>query len=142
MNLEMTNEKLEAELEVTKQQLRAALSGPVTERGDSKTSKASVVTRSATCFYAFAITLCVSFRNNWKEIGYSSHLVGSDGALIRSVIPAGRTWSSGEFPICSILCSDLYLQCSCIGNRMFRNVEIMQQATRNGCLAHLNKTVG
>lgn len=58
-NLEVTNEKLEAELEETKQQLRAALSGPITERGDSKTSKASVVTRSAIRFYAFAIILSV-----------------------------------------------------------------------------------
>ncbi|KAM4572985.1 centrosomal protein of 290 kDa isoform 2-T2 [Odontesthes bonariensis] len=45
MSLEVTNEKLEAELEETKQRLLAALSRPVTEGGDSKASKASVVTR-------------------------------------------------------------------------------------------------
>ncbi|XP_028285706.1 centrosomal protein of 290 kDa [Parambassis ranga] len=44
-NLEVTNEKLEAELEDTKQRLRTALSRPITEGTDSKTWKASVVTR-------------------------------------------------------------------------------------------------
>ncbi|XP_036961834.1 centrosomal protein of 290 kDa isoform X2 [Acanthopagrus latus] len=44
-SLEVTNEKLEAELEETKQRLRAALSRPITEGADSKTWKASVVTR-------------------------------------------------------------------------------------------------
>ncbi|XP_071313277.1 centrosomal protein of 290 kDa isoform X2 [Trachinotus anak] len=43
--LEVNNEKLEAELEETKQRLRAALSTPITEGADSKTLKASVVTR-------------------------------------------------------------------------------------------------
>jgi len=47
MSLEVTNEKLEAELEETKQRLLAALSRPVTEGAYSKASKASVVTRSA-----------------------------------------------------------------------------------------------
>uniref|UniRef100_A0A8C4NU03 Centrosomal protein 290 n=1 Tax=Dicentrarchus labrax TaxID=13489 RepID=A0A8C4NU03_DICLA len=46
-SLEVTNEKLEAELEETKHRLRAALSRPITERADSKAWKASVVTRSA-----------------------------------------------------------------------------------------------
>ena len=45
-SLEVTNEKLEAELEETKLRLRAALSKPLTEGADSKTWKASVVTRS------------------------------------------------------------------------------------------------
>ncbi|KAM8750943.1 centrosomal protein of 290 kDa isoform 7-T7 [Acanthopagrus schlegelii] len=44
-SLEVSNEKLEAELEETKQRLRAALSRPITEGADSKTWKASVVTR-------------------------------------------------------------------------------------------------
>ncbi|XP_008289537.1 centrosomal protein of 290 kDa [Stegastes partitus] len=44
-NLEANNEKLEAELEETKQRLRTALSRPITEGADSKTWKASVVTR-------------------------------------------------------------------------------------------------
>ncbi|XP_034443047.1 centrosomal protein of 290 kDa isoform X2 [Hippoglossus hippoglossus] len=44
-SLEVNNEKLEAELEETKQRLRAALSKPVTEGADAKTWKASVVTR-------------------------------------------------------------------------------------------------
>nr|XP_046251134.1 centrosomal protein of 290 kDa isoform X2 [Scatophagus argus] len=44
-SLEVTNEKLEAELEETKHRLRAALSRPVTEGADSKTWKASVLTR-------------------------------------------------------------------------------------------------
>ncbi|XP_017293933.1 centrosomal protein of 290 kDa isoform X10 [Kryptolebias marmoratus] len=44
-SLEVTNEKLEAELEETRQKLRAALSKPITEGKDSKTWKASVVTR-------------------------------------------------------------------------------------------------
>ncbi|XP_063768066.1 centrosomal protein of 290 kDa isoform X3 [Eleginops maclovinus] len=44
-SLEVTNEKLEAELEDTKQRLRAALSKPITEGADSKTWKATVVTR-------------------------------------------------------------------------------------------------
>ncbi|KAM9753909.1 centrosomal protein of 290 kDa isoform 3-T3 [Menidia menidia] len=44
-SLEVTNEKLEAELEETKQRLLAALSRPVTEGTDSKAGKASVVTR-------------------------------------------------------------------------------------------------
>ncbi|KAM9376220.1 centrosomal protein of 290 kDa [Pholidichthys leucotaenia] len=44
-NLEVTNEKLEAELEETKQRLLAALSKPFTEGGEGKTWKASVVTR-------------------------------------------------------------------------------------------------
>ncbi|XP_029379643.1 centrosomal protein of 290 kDa isoform X1 [Echeneis naucrates] len=43
--LEVNNEKLEAELEETKQRLRAALSKPVTDGADSKTWKGSVVTR-------------------------------------------------------------------------------------------------
>ncbi|XP_034734111.1 centrosomal protein of 290 kDa isoform X3 [Etheostoma cragini] len=43
--LEATNEKLEAELEETKQRLRAALSKAIPEGADSKTWKASVVTR-------------------------------------------------------------------------------------------------
>lgn len=45
--LEVTNEKLEAELEDTKQRLRDALSRPITEGVDTKTMKSSVVTRSA-----------------------------------------------------------------------------------------------
>ncbi|XP_039988956.1 centrosomal protein of 290 kDa isoform X2 [Xiphias gladius] len=44
-SLEVNNEKLEAELEETKQRLRAALSRPITEGADSKTWKATVVTR-------------------------------------------------------------------------------------------------
>ncbi|CAJ1056113.1 centrosomal protein of 290 kDa isoform X1 [Xyrichtys novacula] len=44
-SVEVTNEKLEAELEETKQRLRAALSKPIAEGADSKTWKASVVTR-------------------------------------------------------------------------------------------------
>ncbi|XP_070686542.1 centrosomal protein of 290 kDa [Pempheris klunzingeri] len=44
-SLEVTNEKLEAELEETKQRLRAALSKPIAEGADSKAWKASVVTR-------------------------------------------------------------------------------------------------
>ncbi|XP_041651397.1 centrosomal protein of 290 kDa isoform X2 [Cheilinus undulatus] len=44
-SVEVANEKLEAELEETKQRLRAALSKPITEGADSKTWKASVVTR-------------------------------------------------------------------------------------------------
>ncbi|XP_076589772.1 centrosomal protein of 290 kDa isoform X9 [Chaetodon auriga] len=44
-NLEVTNEKLEAELEETKRRLRAALSRPITEGADSKAWKASVLTR-------------------------------------------------------------------------------------------------
>lgn len=47
MTLEFTNEKLEAELEETRQKLRVALSKPITEGTDGKTGKASVVTRSA-----------------------------------------------------------------------------------------------
>uniref|UniRef100_A0A8C9ZS64 Centrosomal protein 290 n=1 Tax=Sander lucioperca TaxID=283035 RepID=A0A8C9ZS64_SANLU len=43
--LEATNEKLEAELEETKLRLRAALSKAIPEGADSKTWKASVVTR-------------------------------------------------------------------------------------------------
>ncbi|XP_068560642.1 centrosomal protein of 290 kDa isoform X2 [Cebidichthys violaceus] len=44
-SLEVTNEKLEADLEETKQRLQAALSKPITEGVNSKTWKASVVTR-------------------------------------------------------------------------------------------------
>ncbi|KAM3609329.1 uncharacterized protein V6R79_013026 [Siganus canaliculatus] len=44
-SLEVTNEKLEAELEETKDRLRAALSKPLIEGADSKTWKATVVTR-------------------------------------------------------------------------------------------------
>uniref|UniRef100_A0A7N6F7P7 Centrosomal protein of 290kDa coiled-coil region domain-containing protein n=1 Tax=Anabas testudineus TaxID=64144 RepID=A0A7N6F7P7_ANATE len=44
-SLEVNNEKLEAELEETKQRLRAALSKSIPEGADSKTWKASVVTR-------------------------------------------------------------------------------------------------
>ncbi|XP_060891969.1 centrosomal protein of 290 kDa isoform X2 [Labrus mixtus] len=44
-SVEVTNEKLESELEETKQRLRAALSRPILEGADSKTWKASVVTR-------------------------------------------------------------------------------------------------
>ncbi|XP_035801030.2 centrosomal protein of 290 kDa isoform X8 [Amphiprion ocellaris] len=44
-NLEANNEKLEAELEETKQRLQAALSRAIPEGADSKTWKASVVTR-------------------------------------------------------------------------------------------------
>ena len=59
-SLEVNNEKLEAELEETKQRLRAALSKPVTEGADTKTWKASVVTRSANC------SLCRPFESNSK----------------------------------------------------------------------------
>lgn len=48
-SLEVTNGKLEAELEETKRRLLAALSKPATEGADGKTWKASVVTRSAVC---------------------------------------------------------------------------------------------
>ncbi|KAF3855243.1 hypothetical protein F7725_023298 [Dissostichus mawsoni] len=41
----VTNEKLEAELEETKQRLRASLSKPISEGAGSKTSKSTVVTR-------------------------------------------------------------------------------------------------
>ncbi|XP_059192094.1 centrosomal protein of 290 kDa isoform X2 [Centropristis striata] len=44
-SLEVTNQKLEAELEETKQRLRAALSKPIADGADSKTWKASVITR-------------------------------------------------------------------------------------------------
>ncbi|XP_034541944.1 centrosomal protein of 290 kDa isoform X2 [Notolabrus celidotus] len=44
-SVEVTNEKLEADLEETKQRLRAALSRPIAEGADRKTWKASVVTR-------------------------------------------------------------------------------------------------
>uniref|UniRef100_UPI0037E88129 centrosomal protein of 290 kDa isoform X2 n=1 Tax=Semicossyphus pulcher TaxID=241346 RepID=UPI0037E88129 len=44
-SLEVANRKLESELEETKQRLRAALSRPIPEGADSKTWKASVVTR-------------------------------------------------------------------------------------------------
>lgn len=47
MSLEVTNEKLEAELEATNQRLREALSRPAMEVADHKTGRASVVTRSA-----------------------------------------------------------------------------------------------
>lgn len=46
-SLEVNNEKLEAELEETKQRLRVALSKPIAEGAGSKTWKASVVTRLA-----------------------------------------------------------------------------------------------
>lgn len=54
--LEVTNEKLEAELEETKHRLREALSRPITEGADSKTWKASVVTRSANRFLFFFLS--------------------------------------------------------------------------------------
>ncbi|XP_037539024.1 centrosomal protein of 290 kDa [Nematolebias whitei] len=44
-NLEVTNEKLEAELEHNKQKLQAALSKPIAEGTNSKTWKATVLTR-------------------------------------------------------------------------------------------------
>ncbi|KAL3061050.1 hypothetical protein OYC64_009289 [Pagothenia borchgrevinki] len=44
-SVEVTNEKLEAELEETKQRLRASLSKPISEGAGSKTSKSTVVTR-------------------------------------------------------------------------------------------------
>ncbi|XP_047453356.1 centrosomal protein of 290 kDa isoform X3 [Mugil cephalus] len=44
-SLKVTNEKLETELEETKERLRAALSRPITEGADSKTWRSSVVTR-------------------------------------------------------------------------------------------------
>lgn len=47
LSLEVTNEKLEAELEATNQRLREALSRPAVEMADRKTGRASVVTRSA-----------------------------------------------------------------------------------------------
>ena len=45
--LEASNEKLESELEEAKCKLHAALTRAIPEGADSKTSKASVVTRSA-----------------------------------------------------------------------------------------------
>ncbi|XP_029993075.1 centrosomal protein of 290 kDa isoform X1 [Sphaeramia orbicularis] len=45
MSLEVTNEKLEAELEETKERLRAALTRPVTEGTDGRMLKGTVVTR-------------------------------------------------------------------------------------------------
>ncbi|XP_041853732.1 centrosomal protein of 290 kDa isoform X2 [Melanotaenia boesemani] len=45
ISLEVTIEKMEAELEETKQKLQAALSRPITEGGDSKAWKGTVVTR-------------------------------------------------------------------------------------------------
>lgn len=56
-SLEVTIDKLEAELEETKIRLRAALSRPITEGADSKAWKASVVTRSANCFYPIHLSL-------------------------------------------------------------------------------------
>lgn len=47
MSLEVTNEKLETELEATNQRLQEALSRPAVEVADRKTGRASVVTRSA-----------------------------------------------------------------------------------------------
>lgn len=44
-SLEVTNEKLESELEETKLRLRTALSKAVAVGSDGKTSKATVVTR-------------------------------------------------------------------------------------------------
>ncbi|XP_044048401.1 centrosomal protein of 290 kDa isoform X5 [Siniperca chuatsi] len=44
-SLEVTNDKLEAELEETKHRLHEALSRPIAEGADSKTGKASVLTR-------------------------------------------------------------------------------------------------
>ncbi|KAK5901738.1 hypothetical protein CesoFtcFv8_007068 [Champsocephalus esox] len=44
-SVEVTNEKLEAELEETKQRLRASLSKSISEGAGSKTSKSTVVTR-------------------------------------------------------------------------------------------------
>ena len=46
-SLEVTNEKLEAELDAANQRLREALSRPATEVADRKTGRASVITRSA-----------------------------------------------------------------------------------------------
>lgn len=46
-NLEVTNEKLEAELEENRQKLQAALSKPIAEGTNGKTWKATVITRSA-----------------------------------------------------------------------------------------------
>lgn len=51
LSLEVTNEKLEAELEATNQRLREALSRPAVEMADRKTGRASVVTRSALALY-------------------------------------------------------------------------------------------
>lgn len=64
-SLEVTNEKLEAELEETKLRLREALSRPIPEGADSKTYKASVVTRSANG-HAVHLSCFSVFRTNWK----------------------------------------------------------------------------
>ena len=45
--LEVSNEKLESELEETRRKLHTALTRAIPEGADSKTWKASVVTRSA-----------------------------------------------------------------------------------------------
>lgn len=50
-SLEVSNEKLEAELEETKRRLQAALSRPVTAGMETKTMKASVVTRSLFSYF-------------------------------------------------------------------------------------------
>lgn len=80
MSLEVSNDKLEAELEETKQRLRAALSKAIPEGADSKTWKASVVTRwvrntnldtlhtptsSRACVLSFG---CRMFENKMKEL--------------------------------------------------------------------------
>uniref|UniRef100_A0A7N6AIT2 Centrosomal protein of 290kDa coiled-coil region domain-containing protein n=1 Tax=Anabas testudineus TaxID=64144 RepID=A0A7N6AIT2_ANATE len=56
-SLEVNNEKLEAELEETKQRLRAALSKSIPEGADSKTWKASVVTRLADSLFLLKIQI-------------------------------------------------------------------------------------
>uniref|UniRef100_A0A671UTP0 Centrosomal protein 290 n=1 Tax=Sparus aurata TaxID=8175 RepID=A0A671UTP0_SPAAU len=74
-SLEVTNEKLEAELEETKQRLRAALSKPITEGADSKTWKASVVTRSAWCLLSNSVGSVLTGCQNRFHYQYSPMLL-------------------------------------------------------------------
>lgn len=86
LSLEVTNEKLEAELEATNQRLREALSRPAVEMADRKTGRASVVTRSALALhtvggyprYPSISTVTASVNQSNLTILFSHHSFSAD----------------------------------------------------------------
>uniref|UniRef100_A0A8C2XPM7 Centrosomal protein 290 n=1 Tax=Cyclopterus lumpus TaxID=8103 RepID=A0A8C2XPM7_CYCLU len=85
---EVTNEKLEAELEETKRRLQAALSTPIAEGASSKTWKGSVVTRSA------------MFENKMKELEKElAQKTGSLSDLKRQLKEAKESEESAQMSV-------------------------------------------
>uniref|UniRef100_A0A8C2Z654 Centrosomal protein 290 n=1 Tax=Cyclopterus lumpus TaxID=8103 RepID=A0A8C2Z654_CYCLU len=94
---EVTNEKLEAELEETKRRLQAALSTPIAEGASSKTWKGSVVTRSA------------MFENKMKELEKElAQKTGSLSDLKRQLKEAKESEESAQMSNFTVYCGNTF----------------------------------